>query len=97
MCSRALLPVALPLDQNQMINHEFYVIYGVSYPVICPSVLVLLLQVHVQVQVRVVVVIFGGGTNQQNQIPILDRLWKTHERLAARSQKGTSWSYLFLL
>ena len=31
---------------------------------------------------------FGGGTNQQNQIPILDRLWKTHERLAARSQKG---------
>ena len=70
-----------------MINHELYVIYGVSYPVICPSVLVLLLQVQVQVQVRVVM--FGGGTNQQNQIRILDRLWKTHERLAARSQKGT--------
>jgi hypothetical protein len=78
-----------------MINHELYVIYGVSYPVIYLSVLVLLLQVPLQVRVAVVVMC-GGGTNQQNQIPILDRLWKTHERLAARSQKGTGWSYLFL-
>ena len=98
MCSRALLPVALPLDQNQMINHEFYVIYGVSYPVICPSVLVLLLQVHVQVQVRVVVVMFGGGTNQQNQIPILDRLRTENTRttLLAVLKKGLAWSHLFL-
>ena len=56
-----------------MINHELYVIYGVSYTVIYLSVLVLVLLL-LQVQVRVVVVMFGGGTNQQNQIPILDRL-----------------------
>ena len=92
MC-RALLPVALPLDQNQMINHEFYVIYGVSYPVICPSVLVLLLQV--QVQVRVVVVMFGGGTNQQNQISILGRLWK-NTRTTYRTFSKRDWLVLLV-
>ena len=41
----------------------------------------------------------GDGTNQQNQIPILDRLRTENTRttLLAVLKKGLAWSHLFLL
>ena len=74
-----------------MINHELYVIYGVSYPVIYLSVLVLLLQV--QVRVVVVVMVMAMVMVQINRIRFLFLIGygrKTHERLCLPFSKRDS-------